>query len=327
MDRSPVRRLDDPFFPVTPARQAGHIDRDNGHRIYFEDAGNPDGLPVLLCHGGPGGSGSPSFRRMIDSSQYRVIQFDQRGCGKSEPVGELGANSLQHSIADMEALRDHLDIECWVVTGGSWGSTLALAYAQDHAERVLGLLLISMWLCRRSDTDWWFSGVRTVFPELWQQFADLVPEAERGDLRRAYCGRILGDDAELAAEAGRRLYLYEEGFMHFDAPLAPVDESRGPAYGRIFAHYASHDFFLRDNQLIERAHNTAQIPTIMVTGRYDMCTPPNNAYDFATRLPQADLRIVAAAGHYPTENALALACAAATGDICRLAEHSWRHSL
>jgi len=315
-----MKRLDDPFYPVTSTRRSGHLARDNGHGIYFEDAGNPDGLPLLLCHGGPGGRSSPSFLRLIDSSRYRVIQFDQRGCGKSEPVGELGANSLQHSIADIEALREHLDIECWVVTGGSWGSTLALAYAEDYPERVLGLLLISMWLCRPLDIEWWFSGVRAVFPELWQQFAEWVPEAERGDLRSAYCKRILGGDAELAAEAGRRLYLYEEGFMHFDVPLIPADESRGSAYSRVFAHYASNEFFLRDNQLIEHAHKVTRIPTIIVTGRYDMCTPPNNAYDLASCLPHVDLRIIAGAGHYPTENALARACVTATNDICRIVE-------
>ena len=311
-----MRRLDDPYHPVTAADDCGHLQRDHDHRIYYELAGNPDGLPLVMCHGGPGGSGNPGYRRMVDSEICRIVQFDQRGCGKSTPTGNLDGNSLQATIADMEALREHLDIDAWVVVGGSWGSTLALAYAEAHPQRCLGLLLVSMWLCRRRDVDWWFQGVRTVYPELWEQFADLVPPAERQDLRSAYCRRILGADSELAAEAGRRLYLYEEGFMRFEVPIVPPEESRGPAYGRIFAHYVAHDFFLRENQLLEDAGALGDMPVILVTGRYDMCTTPDNAYDLSRVLPAADLRIVPAGGHYPTEPAMARACLQAVADIC-----------
>ncbi|WP_421837035.1 alpha/beta fold hydrolase [Novosphingobium sp.] len=243
----------------------------------------------------------------------------QRGCGQSTPRGELAANSLQHSIADMEALRRHLGIERWLVSGGSWGSTLALAYAQAHPERCLGLFLVGAWLCRKRDTRWWFHGVRALFPELWEAFAGAVPPEERGDLRAAYCKRILGDDPEIAAEFATRLFLYEEGFMHFDAPLTPPDPARGRDYGRIFAHFAAHDFFVDDDQLLRDAHRLAGIPVHIITGRYDCCTTPENAFDLAQAVPHAVLEIVPGAGHYPTEPTFARAVArAAQGFAARV---------
>lgn len=311
-----MRRLDDPFFAVEAARAEGHLERPHGHRIYWQDAGNIDGLPMVLVHGGPGGATSEGYRRTLDSRSLRIVQFDQRGCGSSVPRGLLDDNTLQATIADMEAIREHLGIERWVVAGGSWGSTVAVAYAEAHPERTLGLVSIGTWLCRRKDIEWWWQGVRTIFPELWEAFASPIPEAERGDLRAAYCERILNRNDDQAA---RRLYLYEEGFMHFDAPLAPADPERGRDYGRIFAHYAAHDFFLRENQLVEDAVRIAHLPAVLITGRYDTCTTPDNAYDLARALPKARLRIIPGAGHYPTEHALATACAGANEDVLRMA--------
>lgn len=310
-----MRRLDDPFYPVLPARCDGYLERPGGHRIYWQDAGAADGIPVVLIHGGPGGASGDAYRRILDSSQLRIVQFDQRGCGRSLPSGCLVDNTLAHTLGDIEALRASLGIDRWIVAGGSWGSTVAVAYAEAHPERALGLVSVATWLCRPADIDWWFHGVRRLFPELWEAFAAPIPEAERGDLRRAYCDRILvrGDD-----EAAKRLFLYEEGFMHFDAPLAPVDPARGAAYGRIFAHYAAHDFFLRPHQLVQDAASIAQLPALLITGRYDCCTTPDNAYDLARALPRSTLRIVPGAGHYPTERALAGACAAASDDILRM---------
>ena len=310
-----MKRLDDPFFDVTAPIASGYLERESGHRVYWEESGAADGAPIVLVHGGPGGANQPGMRRFVDPAKFRIIQFDQRGCGKSEPAGELSANTLQATIADMEALRIARRIDRWIVSGGSWGSAVALAYGEAHPERCLGLLLVSMWLCRPRDTQWWFHGVRTVFPELWDEFARHVPECERTDLRSAYCTRILQGDAETAAAFARRLYLYEEGFMRFAAPLAPADPARGEAYGRIFAHYAANDFFLRDDQLLAQAEKVAHLPAIIITGRYDMCTPPDNAYDLAKLLPKAELRIIAGAGHYPTEERMSLACVAGVSDI------------
>ncbi len=306
-----MRRLDDPFCTMAAPRASGHLDVGDGHQIHWVEMGSADGLPQIVCHGGPGGAMMLGSGRFSDGTRLRSVHFDQRGCGQSTPRGELAANSLQHSIADMEALRRHLGIERWLVSGGSWGSTLALGYAQAHPKRCLGLFLVGAWLCRKRDTRWWFHGVRVLFPELWEAFAGAVPPEERGDLRAAYCKRILGDDPEIAADFATRLFLYEEGFMHFDAPLTPPDPLRGRDYGRIFAHYAAHDFFVDDDQLLREADRLAGIPVHIITGRYDCCTTPENAFDLAQAVPHAVLEIVPGAGHYPTEPTFARAVARA----------------
>lgn len=306
-----MRRLDDPFCTMTAPRASGLLDVGDGHRIHWVEMGSADGLAQIVCHGGPGGAMMLGSGRFSDGGRLRSIHFDQRGCGQSTPRGELTANSLQHSVADMEALRCHLGIERWLVSGGSWGSTLALAYAETHPERCLGLFLVGTWLCRKSDTRWWFHGVRALFPELWEAFAAAVPPEERGDLRQAYCRRILADDPDIAAEFATRLFLYEEGFMHFDAPLTPPDPERGRDYGRIFAHYAANDFFVDDDELLRGAHRLAGMPVHIITGRYDCCTTPENAFDLARAVPHAVLEIVPGAGHYPTEPTFARAVARA----------------
>lgn len=308
----PMRRADDLFFDMTGVRAEGLLDVGDGHHVYWTEAGSAEGVPLISCHGGPGGAMMAGSGRFTDGRRIRHIQFDQRGCGRSTPRNELAANSLAHTIADMERLRIHLGVERWIVSGGSWGSTVALAYAQAFPDRCLGVFLVSLWLCRKSDTQWWFQGVRAIFPELWAQFAGFVPADERDDLRRAYCRRILGADAEIAREAATRLFLYEEGFMHFDAPIAPANRERGPDYGRIFAHYAAHDFFVDDDELLRNAHRIAHLPVTIITGRYDCCTTPENAWALAQALPNAVLEIVPGAGHYPTEPAMGYAVARAS---------------
>lgn len=319
-----MKRLDDPFFPVTPAQRSGWLEREGKHRVYWEEAGNPDGLPVVMVHGGPGGTAAPGFRRLCDPQRFRIIQFDQRGCGRSEPAGLLADNSLAHTLADMEALRGELGIERWLVSGGSWGSTVALAYGEAHPERCLALFLVSLWLCRPKDMEWWFQGVRTIFPELWEQFAAPIPPEERGDLRAAYCRRILDNpDTEEAGRFASTLYLYEEGFMRFAVPIEPPDPARGRAYGRIFAHYAANYFFLAPDQLCREAHRVRGIPTAIVTGRYDICTTPDNAWDLAAELPEAMLEIVPGAGHYPTEERLARACVRMIDRLAEIVEQRY----
>ena len=310
------------YYPEIEPFETGMLDVGDGHQVYWERVGRKGGKPAVFLHGGPGGGCSPNLRRCFDPSKYDVILFDQRGCGRSTPRGCLDANSLQHSIADMESLRRHLGIERWIVSGGSWGSTVALAYAEAHPSRCLGLFLVSPWLCRKEDTDWWFFGVRTLFPELWDAFAAIVPEAERGDLRTAYCRRILGDDPDVAARFATSLFLYEEGFMHFDAPIAPPDPGRGADYGRIFAHYAAHDFFTDDDGLLRNADRLDAMPVSIITGRYDCCTPPSNAWTLARHLPHAQLEIVPGAGHYPTEPAFGHAIARAAQDFVELIERN-----
>ncbi|NIB42480.1 prolyl aminopeptidase [Pseudomaricurvus alkylphenolicus] len=300
-----MRRLDDPYYRLTPALDSGHLDRGDGHKIYWEESGNPQGVPLLFVHGGPGGRNAPNYRVFMDPERFRIIQFDQRGCGKSEPLGCLDNNTLQHTLADMEALRQHFGVDHWVVAGGSWGSTVTLAYGEAYPQHCLGLLLVSLWLCRKQDMDWWYQGVETVFPELWETFASLVPAEERQDLRTAFSQRILhGKDTELAEKLAKQLYLYEEGFMRFDAPLAPPPMDNAVNYGRIFSHYAANNFFLEEGQLLRDSHRIENLPVVLITGRYDMCTTPNNAYALYKRLHNAELTIVPGAGHNPTELAL-----------------------
>lgn len=321
----PMRRLDDPFHPTRPPRAEGMLERGHGHAIHWSDSGDPAAMPVIFCHGGPGGANNLNRRRFYDPDLFRVVQFDQRGCGKSTPVGHLEENSLQATIGDMEALRELLGIERWVVAGGSWGSTVAIAYAEAHPGRCLGLNLTCTWLARTKDVHWWFQGVAAMFPELWEAFASLVPEAERGDLRLAYAARILGEDPEVAAAAAFQLYAYEQGFMHFDTPLDEWEADRGARYGRIFAHYAKHDFFVRDTQLLDDAGLIAHLAVEITVGRYDCCCPPENSYALARVLPRANLVVVPGAGHYTTEPALAQAAAGAPGRLYRriLAEGGW----
>jgi len=308
------KRLDDPFHPVLPVRATGLLDRPGGHSIHWEDAGNLALMPVIVCHGGPGGSGAPSRRRFYDPQKFRVVQLDQRGCGKSTPAGKLDGNSLQATIADMEAIRDRLGIERWMVAGSSWGSVVAIAYAEAHPERCLGVNLTCTWLVRTQDIAWWFQGVRAMFPELWEAFAGLVPPEERADLRRAYARRILENNHQEEADRfAHQLHVYENGFMAFDTPFNEWEPERGARYGRIFAHYAIHNFFVNDTQLLEEAPRIAHLPVEMVVGRYDCCCTPDNSYDLAARLPRANLVVVPGGGHSSLEPAMAQEVARAPG--------------
>jgi proline iminopeptidase len=310
-----MRRIDDVYFPVSPTRAEGLLNVSDGHAIHWEESGRVDGVPWIEAHGGPGGRANRFLRGLIDGERCRIVQFDQRGCGASTPTGELANNTLQHTIADMEALREHLGIEHWIVGGPSWGSTVALAYAQAHPERTIGVKVSGVWLVRRRDIHWWYRGVQELFPEVWHTYASLIPEAERGDLRRAYHRRIMDPDAAVSEPAGRAQFLFEEAYMHFEPPFAPPNATaRGLAYSRVFSTYAVNDFWLRENQLIEDAHRLRGIPVSLTTGRYDCCTTPVQAFDMAQALERewVRLQIVNAAGHYPSEPAMGRAIAQET---------------
>ena len=306
-----MRRLDDPFYPAAEIRAEGMLPVSDRHSIHWFAQGNPDGIPTIQAHGGPGGRANPSTA-LSDSERQHIVQFDQRGCGESTPTGELEENSLQATIADMERLREYLGIERWLVTGTSWGSTVALAYAETHPERCIGVKVAGVWLLRAEDVHWWYYGVRTVFPDMWDQYASRIPTEERHDLRGAYYRRIMDPDPAISEPAAYAQLLYEEAFEHLESALVKPTRERGIAYSRIFAHYAINDFFLRENQLIEDAQRIAHLPISLMTGRYDMCTTPNGAYDLAKALPRARLSIVNAAGHYPTEQNMGRAMALET---------------
>lgn len=300
------------FFPVHRNHHEGHLEVGDGHAIHWFDAGNLDATPLIECHGGPGGRANAGLRRLLDGERLHIIQFSQRGCGDSTPVGELANTSLQHTIADMEMLRNHLGIDRWIVSGASWGSTVALAYAQAHPEQTIAVKATGVWLCRPADTEWWYQGVRRFFPDTWAQFASLAPAERHHDLRAAYHEMINGPDPELAKRAGQSLYEYEESFMHLEPPMTPPHAGRGLAYARVFSHFATNDFFLTPNQLIGDAHRLAGIPVSLLTGRYDNCTTPDGAWDLAQVLDDVHLEFVNAAGHYPSEPLMSRAMALET---------------
>ncbi len=303
------------FPPIEPVA-SGMLQVDRLHVLYWEECGNRDGIPAVFLHGGPGSGSSPKHRRFFDPHAYRIIVYDQRGAGRSRPLGELRDNTTAHLVADLEALRRHLDIERWLVFGGSWGSTLALAYAQSHPDRCLGLILRGIFLCRRSEIDWFMRGMRTVFPEVWQQFAAYIPEHERGELLQAYYRRLIDQDPAVHMPAARAWSRYEgacstllpdpETAAHF----ADVTVALGLA--RIEAHYFVNDAFLPENSLLNNAARLHDIPGCIVQGRYDIVCPIISAHELHAAWPQADYRVIADAGHAAWELGILDALMAAT---------------
>ncbi|NIR59069.1 MAG: prolyl aminopeptidase [Gammaproteobacteria bacterium] len=279
---------------------------DDVHTLHVEECGRHDGLPVLFLHGGPGIGTEPLHRRFFDPAAYRIILFDQRGCGRSTPHAELTNNNTHALVADIERLRRELGIERWLVFGGSWGSTLGLLYAQAHPERVLGLILRGIYLCRPRDIQWFYqSGADRLLPEAWEEFLAPIPEAERGDLVRAYYERLTGDNDIERMRAAKAWALWEAKaatlrpepavVAHFDDPY------RALSTARIECHYFAHDCFLEVDQILRDTGRLAEIPGIIVHGRYDLICPVEQAWALSRAWPQAELGIAPDAGHAATE--------------------------
>jgi proline iminopeptidase len=274
---------------------------DGLHAMYWEVSGNPSGIPVVFLHGGPGAGSAPNHRRFFDPAAYRIVVYDQRGAGRSTPLGELRENTTPHLIADLERLRGHLGIERWLVFGGSWGSTLAVAYAEAYPERCLGLVLRGIFLCRKHEIDWFLYGVRVVFPEAWEAFAGHLPPEERGDVLRNYFRRLVDPDPAVHMAAARAWSVYEgtgstllpspETVKHFENEVVAL------GLARIEAHYFLHDIFLPENALLANAARLADIPGVIVQGRYDMLCPVISAHELARVWPRAAYRIIPDAGH------------------------------
>ena len=300
------------FPPLSPNRQ-GMLAVDDLHTIYWEECGNPDGIPVLFLHGGPGAGLSPQHRRFFDPQRYRVILFDQRGAGKSTPLGEWRSNTTQLLIDDIETLRAQFGIAQWLVFGGSWGSTLALAYGQAHPEACLGFVLRGIFLCTQAEIDWFIEGVRWFYPELYEEFAALIPQAERGDLQAAYVKRILSSDPEVywpAARAwsrfeGRRVYLMPQ-------PEDASNDALDLGVGRLESHYMANLGFFEEDQLICNLHRIAHLPAVIVQGRYDAICPPLSAYRLHQAWPGSQLEMIPDAGHGALEHGIASALVNAT---------------
>jgi proline iminopeptidase len=289
------------------------------HALYWEECGNPAGIPAVFLHGGPGAGSAPKHRRFFDPQRYRIVVYDQRGAGRSTPLGELRDNTTAHLLADLEKLRDHLGVKRWLVFGGSWGSTLALAYAQAHPERCLALVLRGIFLCRPSEIAWFLQGMRTVFPEAWEEFAQHLPAEERADLLGNYHRRLVHPDPAVHMPAARAWSRYEgacsslipdeEVTAHF------ADETVALGLARIEAHYFVHDSFLRPGELLEGAKRLQDIPGIIVQGRYDMVCPIVSAHALHAAWPQAQYRIIADAGHSAWEPGILAALVEATDGL------------
>jgi proline iminopeptidase len=314
MDTSAPIRTE--LFPEIEPFAAGRLAVDGLHTLYFEESGNRDGVPVVVLHGGPGAGGSPSHRRFFDPAFYRIIVFDQRGAGRSTPHGELRHNTTQHLVGDLEALRSHLRIERWLLFGGSWGSTLALAYAQAHPQHCLGLVLRGIFLCRRSEIDWFLYGMRNIFPEDWRSFAGHVPEQERQDLLAAYWRRL--DDPDPAEQiAAARAWSTYEGACSTLLPSADTvayfsGDRVALGLARIEAHYFRHGGFLADNQLLANVQRLRALPGVIVQGRYDMVCPIATADELYRAWPEAQYVVVPNAGHSAWEPGIRAALVSAT---------------
>jgi proline iminopeptidase len=289
------------LFPPIEPYETGFLKAD-GHSIYWEKCGNPRGKPAVFLHGGPGGGCSTEVRRLFDPARYNVLLFDQRGCGRSTPHASLEHNTTWHLVADIELLRDIMGAPAWLVFGGSWGSTLALAYAQMHPDRVSALVLRGIFTLRRAELHWFYQhGASWLFPDKWQGFLAPIPVEEQGDLMAAYHRRLTGEDPRLQIEAARAWARWKHEtitLLHNETYAAQAsDDAYALAFARIENHYFANAGFFAEGQLIRDAYTLRGIPGVIVQGRYDVCTPALTAWDLHRAWPEADFRIIPDAGH------------------------------
>ena len=289
------------YPPIEPFK-SGMLETGDGHQIYWELSGNPQGRPAVFLHGGPGAGCSPDHRRLFDPQRYCVLLFDQRGCGRSTPAASLENNSTWHLVADIERMRTMLGVDKWLVFGGSWGSTLALAYAQTHTERVSALIVRGIFTLRREELRWYYQeGASWLFPDLWEGFVAPIPEAERGDLIAAYRKRLVGENHAEQMACARAWSLWEGQTIRLlpDASNAAkyVGDAFALAFARIENHYFVHEGWMDEGQLLRDAHKLAGIPGVIIQGRYDVCTPAHTAWALHKAWPQAEFHLVGEAGH------------------------------
>jgi proline iminopeptidase len=294
----------DLFPPIEPYR-TGRLRLDVRHTMYWEESGNPRGAPLLFLHGGPGAGATAVHRRFFDPTHWRIVIFDQRGAGRSTPLGEVQDNTPDHLASDIELLRQELRIDEWLLFGGSWGSTLALHYAETHSDRVSGLILRGIFLCRRAEVDWFLYGARTIFPEAWRAFVGFLPEGERGDLLAAYYRRLTDPDPRIHMPAARAWSVYEGAcstLLPNPETIAAFGEDRlALGLARLEAHYFHHNLFSGERDLIARIGRIRHLPGVIVQGRYDMVCPIRSADELARAWPEAEFIIVPDAGHSAME--------------------------
>lgn len=298
------------LFPDIQPYKRDHLSVGDGHEIYYEESGNAQGIPVLFVHGGPGGGTSEHNRRFFDPEKYRIILFDQRGCGHSRPHSSLDNNTTQHLISDIEKLRQQLHVEKWLLFGGSWGSTLSLLYAQAHPERVSGLILRGIFLCRDEDIQWFYqAGANHIFPDYWRDYLEPVKAERRHEMVKAYYDLLTSDNEIARMSAAKAWSIWEARCSTLEPSTGIVSHFNDPhvalALARIECHYFINQAFIKPNQIIANAHRLADIPTIIVHGRYDVVCPINQAQMLYDALPNAEFHIVRDAGHSAMEPGIA----------------------
>jgi len=290
------------LYPLTEPYATGTLDVGDGHSIYYERVGTPGATPAVFLHGGPGGGIEPNHRRFFDPERYDVLLFDQRGCGRSTPHAGLEANTTWHLVADIERLRVLAGVEKWLVFGGSWGSTLALAYAETHPQRVSALIVRGIYTVTRAEIDWYYRfGVSEIFPDAWEDFLAPIPPAERGDLIAAYRKRLTSDDPATRQTAARAWSVWEGSTITL-LPQPQLVEQFGQdrfaeAFARLENHYFYHDCWLEPGQLLRDASRLRGIPGAIVHGRYDMPCPARTAFDLHRAWPEASFHLIDGAGH------------------------------
>lgn len=308
------------LYPEIEPFDSGMLKVSAVHELYYEQCGIPEGKPVVFLHGGPGAGLVPEYRRFFDPEAYRIVLFDQRGSGRSTPHASLDDNTTWHLVQDIEQLREHFNVDKWLVFGGSWGSTLALAYAETHPDRVSGLVLRGIFLAQPNETSWFYEdsqGASAIFPDGWEEFVRIIPEAERGDMITAYHRRLTSNDASVRMEAARAWSIWESSALKLLPDQKMIDDFSEPetaiALARIECHYFINNcFFDSDNYLIENVNRIRKIPAVIVHGRYDIICPLASAWNLHRAWPEAKLEIIPDAGHSAFEPGITDALVRAT---------------
>ena len=314
--------LADVLYPSIEPYESGMLNVSEMHTIAWEKSGNPDGIPVIVIHGGPGGGGQPSYRQYFDPSAYNIIQFDQRGCGKSTPYAELTDNNTQASVRDIEQIRQSFGIERWHVFGGSWGSTLALVYAQEYPERALSLMLRGIFMCRKSELQWFYQdGASHIFPDAFESYREHIPRQEQGDLIKAYHTRLTSEDVNIRRAAAKEWTRWEMATSRLfpdDSYLEKAEDlDFAVAFARIECHYFINAIFLEEAHILNHIETIQHIPTNIVQGRYDVVCPARSAWELHKAMPNSNLILVPDAGHSMGEVSIARELVAITDSFRR----------
>ena len=315
-----TQSIEDVLFPHIEAYSTGFLQVSDLHTIAWECSGNPDGTPVIVIHGGPGGGSQPSYRQYFNPEKFKIIQFDQRGCGQSAPYAELIENNTHASVSDLESLREYFGIEKWHVFGGSWGSTLSLIYAQNHPDRVHSLVLRGIFMCRKSELHWFYQdGASHIFPDAFDSYRDHIPKSEQHNLIEAYYSRLTSEDATIRRSAAREWTRWEMATSRLFPDPEYLDKAEdldfAVAFARIECHYFINAIFVEEAYILNNVSKIETIPTTIVQGRYDVVCPTKSAWELHKALPNSKLVIVPDAGHSMGEVSIARELVIATERI------------